>query len=54
VLFLAVPGLGWLDQSPLLLLAGAIAIGVLGSLLWWFSQRRFDEKTIRGAARPPR
>jgi hypothetical protein len=40
VLFLAVPGLGWLDQSPLLLAAATCAIVALGGLAWWVSQRR--------------
>ena len=35
VLFLAVPGLGWLDQSPLLFTVSAIVIVVLGGLAWW-------------------
>jgi hypothetical protein len=39
VLFLAVPGLGWLDQSPMLLAAVALLIVALGGLAWWASQR---------------
>jgi len=39
ILFLAVPGLGWLDQSPLLLAAVAFLIVALGGLAWWASQR---------------
>lgn len=39
VLFLAVPGLGWLDQSPLLIAAAVVAIIALGGLGWWISQR---------------
>jgi hypothetical protein len=38
-LFLAVPGLGWLDQSPLLLTAAAFVIVALGGLAWWVSRR---------------
>jgi hypothetical protein len=38
VLFLAVPGLGWLDQSPLLLTAGTCLIIALGGVGWWVSQ----------------
>ena len=38
VLFLAVPGLGWLDQSPLLLTAGTCVIIALGGVGWWVSQ----------------
>jgi len=39
VLFLAVPGLGWLDQSPLLLTAAACVIVVLGGVAWWVIHR---------------
>lgn len=38
VLFLAVPGLGWLDQSPLLLSAAALLVIVLSGGAWWFTQ----------------
>jgi hypothetical protein len=38
LLFLAVPGVGWLDQSPLLLAAVASAILLLGGLVWWIKQ----------------
>ncbi len=40
VLFIAVPGLGWLDQSPLLLAVATCVIVALGGLVWWVSQRR--------------
>lgn len=40
VLFLAVPGLGWLDQSPLLLGAAAFLIIGLSGLAWWVTQMR--------------
>lgn len=40
VLFLAVPGLGWLDQSPLLLSAATFVIVALGGLAWWLGQKR--------------
>jgi len=39
VLFLAVPGLGWLDQSPLLLTAATCVIIALGGVAWWISRR---------------
>ncbi len=39
VLFLAVPGLGWLDQSPLLMTAAVLAIIVLGGVAWWVVSR---------------
>ncbi len=38
VLFLSVPGLGWLDQSPLMLTAGTCVIIALGGVGWWVSQ----------------
>jgi hypothetical protein len=38
-LFLSVPGLGWLDQSPLLLTAAAFVIVALGGVAWWVSHR---------------
>ncbi len=46
VLFLAVPGLGWLDQSPLLFTAASAVIVALGGLAWWVSDTR------RGATPP--
>jgi hypothetical protein len=39
VLFLAVPGLGWLDQSPLLLATAMFVILLLGAGAWWISAR---------------
>ncbi len=39
VLFLAVPELGWLDQSPLLLTAATALIVALGGLAWWVARR---------------
>jgi hypothetical protein len=38
VLFLAVPGIGWLDQSPLLVAAATVAIIALGGMVWWLTQ----------------
>jgi hypothetical protein len=43
VLFLAVPGLGWLDKSPLLILAAAGAIVVLSGVAWWWTSRLSDD-----------
>jgi hypothetical protein len=40
VLFVAVPGIGWLDQSPLLLTAAACGFLALGGLAWWVRERR--------------
>jgi hypothetical protein len=40
LLFLAVPGLGWLDQSPLLLTAATCVIVALGGAFWWVSRKR--------------
>jgi hypothetical protein len=44
-LFLAVPGLGWLDQSPLLLTAAALVIIALGGVAWWVSRGAWSAKT---------
>ena len=40
VLFVAVPGVGWLDQSPLLLSGITLVLIALGGLIWWVSQRQ--------------
>ena len=40
LLFLAVPALGWLDQSPLLLTAAACMIVLLGGTVWWVGEKR--------------
>jgi hypothetical protein len=58
-LFLAVPGVGWLDQSPLLLAAATCLIIALGGVVWWVRQRRqgavaassTDQQLAREAAR---
>ncbi len=50
VLFLAVPGLGWLDQSPLLLAAATCVIIALGGAGWWVSQ--WHQGTTSQAAAP--
>ncbi len=39
-LFVVVPSLGWLDQSPLLLAAATCLIIGLSGLAWWVTQRR--------------
>jgi hypothetical protein len=38
LLFLAVPGVGWLDQSPLLLAAATMFIIAMGGLIWWVKE----------------
>jgi hypothetical protein len=45
ILFLAVPALGWLDQSPLLLATGACAVVALGGFGWWITERRGADET---------
>ncbi len=40
VLFTAVPGLGWLDQSPLLLTFAACVIMALVGASWWITRRQ--------------
>jgi hypothetical protein len=39
LLFLAVPALGWLDQSPLLLTAATVVIVAMGGGAWWLTSR---------------
>jgi hypothetical protein len=39
VLFAAVPGLGWLDQSPLLWTVATLAIVAIGGVAWWIMDR---------------
>jgi hypothetical protein len=39
VLFLAVPALGWLDQSPLLLTVSMVVVIALGGAGWWVTSR---------------
>jgi hypothetical protein len=53
LLFLAVPGVGWLDQSPLLLAAATLLIIALGGLVWWVRQRRQDATTSHLASGTP-
>jgi hypothetical protein len=48
LLFLAVPGLGWIDQSPLLLATAVILVIVAGGLAWWFAQLSADTPARRG------
>jgi hypothetical protein len=49
-LFLAVPALGWLDQSPLLLVAGTVVIIALVGFVWWVTQRRLGPPARLGGA----
>jgi hypothetical protein len=49
-LFLAVPALGWLDQSPLLLVAGTCVVIALVGFVWWVTQRRLAPPAQLGAA----
>jgi len=53
LLFLAVPGVGWLDQSPLLLAAATLLIIAFGGLVWWVRQRRQDATTSHLAPGTP-
>jgi len=50
VLFVAVPCIGWLDQSPLLLTVAACGFLALGGLVWWVSERR--QTTLAPAETP--
>jgi hypothetical protein len=40
LLFAAVPGLGWLDQSPLLLTVAACVILAVAGAGWWMTRRQ--------------
>jgi hypothetical protein len=48
VLFAAVPGLGWLDQSPLLLAVVAFVIVAFVGVAWWITRRPRDV-SVRGS-----
>ncbi len=39
ILFMAVPGLGWLDQSPLLWTAATLMVIALAGVAWWVTER---------------
>ena len=44
ILFLCVPGLGWLDQSFMFLMAAMLIILIIGGLGWWgFSRLRASD-----------
>ena len=40
ILLLAVPGMGWVDQSALFLVAATMALIAIGGVVWWLDQRR--------------
>jgi hypothetical protein len=42
ILFLAVPGMGWLDQSAMLLGVATLVVIAIGGLTWWLDQRRHE------------
>ena len=52
VLFLAVPGLGWLDQSPMMLSAAGVFIVALCVLAGWASHRWRAPGTPAGSKTP--
>ena len=52
VLFAAVPGLGWLDQSPLLLTFVACVIVALVGVAWWLTRRPRSVSVPRTAPSP--
>lgn len=39
VLFLAVPAIGWFEQSIMLLVGATVVVLAIGGLTWWLSQR---------------
>ena len=40
ILLVAVPGIGWVDQSALLLASATMALIAIGGVVWWVDQRR--------------
>lgn len=42
LLFLSVPGVGWLDNSPLLLAGATIVIILCGGIVWWIEESRAE------------
>jgi hypothetical protein len=42
ILFLAVPGMGWLDQSAVLLGVATLVVIAIGGVTWWLDQRRHE------------
>ena len=40
ILLVAVPGIGWVDQSALMLVAATVVLIAIGGLVWWVDQRR--------------
>jgi hypothetical protein len=40
ILLVAVPAVGWLDQSAVLLMVATVAVIGVGGLTWWVDQRR--------------
>ena len=40
ILFIAVPAVGWLDQSAVLLMVATLGVIAIGGLTWWVDQRR--------------
>lgn len=52
VLFLSVPGVGWLDQSPVLLASATVLIIAVGGLIWWVSHTQSRPAIDRAADGP--
>ena len=40
LLFLAVPAIGWLDQSIMILFAATVVVVAIGALTWWLRHRQ--------------
>jgi hypothetical protein len=51
LLFLAVPGLGWIDQSPLLLASATVVVIAFGGFAWWITQRSENDSPSGHAAK---
>jgi hypothetical protein len=48
ILFVAVPSMGWLDQSAVLLSAAALVVLGIGALTWWLEQRQSRRSAAPG------
>jgi hypothetical protein len=40
IMLVAVPAMGWLEQSALFIIIAALAVVAVGFLTWWVGQRR--------------
>jgi len=50
ILFVSVPGVGWLDQSPFLLSSATVVVIAIGGLIWWFRQSQLSPVVVAPSA----